>query len=82
MQMMILGQLLIFLRHSQISVLIAMAILEECCMASEDTQWLFYSGEQIVAHEALVFINAGLTFDGFITRSKAYGKYIDKSSLL
>ena len=32
-----------------------MAILEECCMASADMQWLFYSGEQIVVYGPLVF---------------------------
>ena len=30
-------------------VLVAVAILEECCMASADMQWLFYSGGRIVA---------------------------------
>ena len=33
-QMMVLGFPLTFLPHGQISVLIAVAILEECCMAS------------------------------------------------
>ena len=32
-----------------------MAILKECCMASADIQWLFYSGEQMVTHGLLVF---------------------------
>ena len=40
--------------HYQISVLVAVAILEECCRASADRQWLFFSGEQIVAHGPLV----------------------------
>ena len=31
-----------------------MAILEECCMASADMQWLIYSGERILAHGHLV----------------------------
>ena len=43
-----------FLGRYQFSDLIAVAILEECCMASADTQWLFYSVEQIVAHWPLV----------------------------
>ena len=54
-QIMILGWLLIFLRHGQISVPVAVAILEECCIASADTQWLFYSGERIVARVPLVY---------------------------
>ena len=36
------------------SVLVAVAILEECCMASAVMQWLFYSVEQVVAHWPLV----------------------------
>ena len=28
-------------------ILGAVAVLEECCMASADIQWLFYSGEDI-----------------------------------
>ena len=53
-KMMIPGWLLTFLRHSQVSVLVAVAILEECYMAFADMQWLFYSGEQIVAYEPIV----------------------------
>ena len=34
-----------FLRHCQISVLVAMVILEVCCMASADMQCHFYSGD-------------------------------------
>ena len=34
----------LFLRNSQICVLVAVAILEECCMASAAMQLLFYSG--------------------------------------
>ena len=44
-----------FLRHSQISVLVAVAILQECCMASVDKQWLVCSGERIVAYGPLVY---------------------------
>ena len=47
---MILGLPLTFFRRSQISVLVAVAILVECCMASADMQWLIYSGERIEAH--------------------------------
>ena len=36
------------LRHGQICVLVAVAILEECCMASTDMQWLFYLDERIM----------------------------------
>ena len=43
-----------FLQHCQICVLVAVAILEECCRASADMQWLFFSGERIVAHGPLV----------------------------
>ena len=53
-QMMILGWHLTFLQQGQISVPFAVAVLKECCMASADMQWLFYSGEQIVAHRPLV----------------------------
>ena len=44
-----------FLRHGQISVLVAVAILEEFCMASADKQLLFYSGERTVANGPLVY---------------------------
>ena len=30
------------------------SVSEECCMAFADIQWLFYSGEQIVAHGPLL----------------------------
>ena len=30
------------------------AILEEYCMASADIEWLFHSGEQVMAHGPLV----------------------------
>ena len=40
---------MISLRHIQICVLVAVAILEECCMASADLQLPFYSSERIVA---------------------------------
>ena len=43
------------LPQGQIYVLVAVAILEECCMVSADMQWLFYSGEQIMAHRPLVY---------------------------
>ena len=49
-----LGSPLTFLQHGQICVLVAVAILEECCMASADMQWVFYSGERIVIHRPLV----------------------------
>ena len=52
---MILGRPLTFLQYDQISVL-DVAILEECCMSSPDMQWLFYSGEWIVAQGPLVCI--------------------------
>ena len=39
-----------------ISVLVAVAILEEFCMASADMQWPICSGERIVAHGLLVFL--------------------------
>ena len=39
--------------HGHISVLDAVAILEECCMPSAD---MFYSGEQIMAHEPFVLM--------------------------
>ena len=47
---------LLNLLHGQIYVLVAVAVLEECCMATAGMQWLFYSGEQIVAHGPLVFM--------------------------
>ena len=43
------------LRYGQICILVAVAILKECCMASADMQILFYSDERIVAHGPLVF---------------------------
>ena len=52
--MMIPRWLLTFLRHGQISVVVAVALLGKCCLASADMQWLFYSGEQIVALGSLV----------------------------
>ena len=52
--MMILESPLTFIWHGQIYVLVAVAILEECCMAYADMQCLFYSGERIVVHEPLV----------------------------
>ena len=51
---MILGWPLAFLWHGQIFALVAVAILEECYMASADMQWLFYSGERSMAHEPLI----------------------------
>ena len=51
-QMMIIGLPLTFLLSIQIRVLVV-AILEECCLASADMQWLFYSGEQMAAHGPL-----------------------------
>ena len=41
-------------RQCQISVPVAVAVLEECCMASVDMQLLLYSGERILAHGPLV----------------------------
>ena len=38
-QMMILGWSFTFLGHCQISVLVAVEILEECCMGSANMQW-------------------------------------------
>ena len=43
------------LRYGQICVPVAVAILEECCMAFANMQTLFLSGERIVAHGPLVF---------------------------
>ena len=37
--------------------LVAVAILEDCCMAFADTRWLFYSGERIVAMAPLFIIS-------------------------
>ena len=45
-----------FVRQGQISVLVAVAILEECCMTSADMQWLFHSDERIVAHGSLFYM--------------------------
>ena len=53
-QMMLQGWPLTLLRHGQNSVLFAVAILDECCRASADMQWPFYSGKRIVTHEPLV----------------------------
>ena len=36
--------------------IVTVVIFEECCMASADMQWLFYSDKRIVAHGPLVFI--------------------------
>ena len=44
---------LTFLWFGQICVLVAVAVLEECCMAFANMQWLFLSGERIVAHGPL-----------------------------
>ena len=55
-QVTMVGWHLTFLWQGQISVLVAVAMLEECCMASADMQWLFYSGEQIMAHGHLVLL--------------------------
>ena len=60
-QMMILGWSLSLLLHCQISVQVAVAILEECCMAFIDMQWLFNSGERIVTHGYLVYICSAKT---------------------
>ena len=43
-----------FLWYGHICALVAVAILEECCMAFANMQKLFLSGEQIVAHVPLV----------------------------
>ena len=42
---------------SQISVLVTVAILEEYCIASAVMQWLFYSGERIMAYGPLLCIS-------------------------
>ena len=47
-----------FIRHSQISVLVAVAILEEYCMTSVDMQWMFYSGE-LILFAVVVFVVVG-----------------------
>ena len=47
-QTMIPGWPLTFWWQGQICVLVALKILEKCCMASTDKQWLFYLGEQFV----------------------------------
>ena len=54
-QMQFPGLPLTFLGRCQISVLVAVAILEEGCIASADMQWLFYSGEWIVVIGPLVY---------------------------
>ena len=36
---------------------VSVAVLEECCMASADTQWLFYPSERIVTHEGLALFH-------------------------
>ena len=56
-QMMILEWPMTFLQHSQTCVLVVVALLKECCMVSAKMQWLFYSGEWIVAHQRLVFFH-------------------------
>ena len=42
-----------------------MAILEECCIASADMQWLFYSGERIVGHGPLIFVFWGVLYESY-----------------
>ena len=44
----------------QICVLVAVAMLEECCMSSADMQWLFDSGKQIMAHGPLFHCSLGV----------------------
>ena len=39
-----------------IFLFVAVATLDECCMSSEDIQWLIHSGEQTVALGPLVFL--------------------------
>ena len=71
-QMMILGLPLTFSQHSQISVLIAVATLEECCMTSSDVQRLIYSGERIVVHGPLVYVYSRM----ISVKSDMYGTMI------
>ena len=60
-QKMILGWSLIFLQHSQISVIIAVAILEECCMASVDMQWLILQVRELWPMGLLFYLLQGVS---------------------
>ena len=53
-RMMRLGWPLNFLWYGQICVPVALAIMDECCMAFVNMQWLFLPGDRIVAHVPLV----------------------------
>ena len=49
----------------QICTTVAVSILEECCMAFANMQWVFLSGELIVAHGLLASWNFhGIVFTG------------------
>ena len=43
--------------YDQTCVPVAVAILEKCCMAFANMQWLFLPGERIVAHGPLVSVS-------------------------
>ena len=65
-QMNILWWPLTFLRHGQIFILVAVAILEESWRASDGMQWLFYSGERVVAKWPLAYINSSPAEPGYV----------------
>ena len=52
---------LTFSRHGKICVLVAVAILEECCMASTDMQWLYNCDPR--ASRYIVFVCRQLHFN-------------------
>ena len=48
----------LLLWYCQVCAPVAVAKLEECCMAFANMQWPFLSDERIVAHRPLVLITA------------------------